>query len=263
MTLFSTIIRLLSFTLCLATSVIQSRASATNQLCKNTAQGLHYIADDSGQLCQRDKLDSTSGCCSFAQLDACLDCHQASGCCSEFEMCVSCCMKPQNEPAKRKLQAPRGNNKPETGFFNKDFDYCRAKCRTNSKSTVHENAYQSNFHHCYGSNFSPVRADLAVGNFTIVKSPQGANCNEACLGSHSKCIIEAMAQVNSCATLKQHFPCENGCAESFGEDQPAYVVPSALRMHRPGTCMVNQRLELMSCAGKHPNTQRLCPCKNR
>lgn len=31
------------------------------------------------------------------------------------------------------------------------FDYCRSLCRTNSKSTVHENAYvQQLDHHCYG-----------------------------------------------------------------------------------------------------------------
>ena len=39
---------------------------------------------------------------------------------------------------------------PETGYFSNAFDFCKAKCRTHSKSTVHENAYKSRFHHCFG-----------------------------------------------------------------------------------------------------------------
>jgi hypothetical protein len=41
--------------------------------------------------------------------------------------------------------------RPETGHWASTFEYCRNKCRTSSKSTVHENAYLSTFHHCFSA----------------------------------------------------------------------------------------------------------------
>jgi hypothetical protein len=49
---------------------------------------------------------------------------------------------------------------PETGYFTAPFDYCSAKCRTNAKSTVHENAYKSRYHHCFGSEASPAEVRI-------------------------------------------------------------------------------------------------------
>ena len=39
--------------------------------------------------------------------------------------------------------------RPETGAWADVFGYCQDRCRTSSKSTVHENAYLSASHHCY------------------------------------------------------------------------------------------------------------------
>ena len=41
--------------------------------------------------------------------------------------------------------------RPETGRWGSVFEYCRNKCRTSSKSTVHENAYLSPQHHCFSA----------------------------------------------------------------------------------------------------------------
>ncbi|KAK3249887.1 hypothetical protein CYMTET_9854 [Cymbomonas tetramitiformis] len=89
---------------------------------------------------------------------------------------------------------------------------------------------------------------------------QNENCAQVCSSHGLKCSADGLRAVNSCKILKEKFPCENGCSESFGPDQPAYVVPSALRMHQPGVCLVNQRGDMFSCDGKHPNTRRICTC---
>ena len=41
--------------------------------------------------------------------------------------------------------------RPETGSWTSAFAYCRGKCRTSSRSTVHENAYLDKQHHCFSA----------------------------------------------------------------------------------------------------------------
>jgi len=193
-----------------------------------------------------------------------------SKCCNEFESCVSCCLQPQNDATTAMKHSPRGAGKPETGLFSNPFDYCCAKCRTNAKSTVHENAYKSPYHHCFGSRAYPEGADAAkktpefnLASVSIVEGEQGQSCATACAARKTaRCVVEAIPSINNCETMKAHFQCEGGCENSFGEDQPAYVSPKALRIFRPGVCMINQRPDMMTCNGKHANTRRLCPCHN-
>lgn len=240
--------------------------------CKNSQHAEHYIADDKGQLCRRNSVDWSTGCCKFKELEACLDCDPVSGCCAEYEMCVSCCLQPSNNPETQLAISPRGANKPETGYFSTTFDYCRAKCRTNSKSTVHENAYKSEQHHCFSTADTPkeVKSTSAgantptktkrIPNYKVVLGNQGEACDKACERAGSRCVASLLGAVNNCDTMKEHFACENGCQDSFGGDQPAYVVPSALRMHQPGVCMINTRPDTLGCDNRHPNTKRLCTC---
>lgn len=42
-----------------------------------------------------------------------------------------------------------GQCRMETGKWGSPFEFCRGKCRTSSKSTVHENAYLDSYHHCF------------------------------------------------------------------------------------------------------------------
>ena len=62
--------------------------------------------------------------------------------------------------------------------------------------------------------------------------------------------------VNSCETLKQHFPCERGCTVELGLDIPNYVVDLSLATHQ--TCLIAQKQP--SCEASHPATARMCPC---
>ncbi|KAK9918118.1 hypothetical protein WJX75_001411 [Coccomyxa subellipsoidea] len=92
----------------------------TLQGCNNTIQGRWHIADSQGMLCSRDNLRPDNGCCSAGEKYSCAT--------------------------------------PETGQWANTFEYCRNKCRTSSKSTVHENAYLSTFHHCFSSSGKPTTA---------------------------------------------------------------------------------------------------------
>jgi len=243
---------------------IHTRAASLSGSCKNTVQGEHFVADDAGRVCRRATFEASTGCCKTAELDACENCDPESKCCSEFEMCVSCCLQPKNGADKMMAISPRGANKPDTGYFTNVFDYCRSKCRTNSKSTVHENAYKSLHHHCYDKAASAEVQSQELPplptQLQIVKGEQGQNCHKACARQGLSCDQASIKTINTCDKMKAHFPCENGCMDSYGGDQPAYVVPNALRMHQPGTCMINTQREIMSCEGQHANTRRLCPC---
>ena len=44
-----------------------------------------------------------------------------------------------------------GACRQETGHWPNAFEYCRGKCRTTSRSTIHENAYLDPYHHCFSS----------------------------------------------------------------------------------------------------------------
>mmetsp|Transcript_14094 Transcript_14094/g.23326 ORF Transcript_14094/g.23326 Transcript_14094/m.23326 type:complete len:283 (+) Transcript_14094:148-996(+) len=118
--------------------------------CKNTVQGKKWITDDRGYVCERADLDSAqSGCC-LSVLDyeqySCSDC--LNGCCKVYEVCVSCCLGPSQRAVVESIRTLM------TGLLFKSidnlFDYCKEKCRTNSKSVVHENSYVSDAKHCYG-----------------------------------------------------------------------------------------------------------------
>ncbi len=54
-----------------------------------------------------------------------------------------------SQPLGERRRARR--RRPETGRWGSVFEYCRGKCRTSSKSTVHENAYLSPLHHCFSA----------------------------------------------------------------------------------------------------------------
>ncbi|KAK3261764.1 hypothetical protein CYMTET_29344, partial [Cymbomonas tetramitiformis] len=88
-----------------------SVVSSSKLRCRNTVQGRFFTADDQGALCTLDKVDSTTGCCSFQELDVCKGCDASSQCCGEFEMCVSCCLQPQNEALRQISIQPRGAGK--------------------------------------------------------------------------------------------------------------------------------------------------------
>eukprot|EP00403_Amphidinium_massartii_P026855 CAMPEP_0178403690 /NCGR_PEP_ID=MMETSP0689_2-20121128/17500_1 /TAXON_ID=160604 /ORGANISM="Amphidinium massartii, Strain CS-259" /LENGTH=820 /DNA_ID=CAMNT_0020024655 /DNA_START=62 /DNA_END=2521 /DNA_ORIENTATION=- len=58
----------------------------------------------------------------------------------------------------------------------------------------------------------------------VVAAARQSSCNEACMQEGMICHPLFMQFVNSCSMLKQHFPCEQGCAHQVGKELPAYVV---------------------------------------
>lgn len=104
----------------------------------------YLIADDRGYVCSRDDWSgSPDQCCpGGAERHVCDKCDLSSGCCREFEWCVSCCLSP-NAPTIR----GRGVTK---------WVRCLDKCRTSSKSIKGGNRYASPIHHCMGKTSNAV-----------------------------------------------------------------------------------------------------------
>eukprot|EP00741_Cyanophora_paradoxa_P006554 tig00001024_g6344.t1 len=124
--------------------------------CKNTMQGQLYIADDRGRVCNREDVDwGRSECCQETPAfdkHTCKGC--ADGCCDIYEVCVSCCQKPENKESISGVWDSLGKGTLFKGI-KETFDFCALKCRTNGKSVVHENGYIDERKYCY-SKLGPV-----------------------------------------------------------------------------------------------------------
>ena len=62
--------------------------------------------------------------------------------------------------------------------------------------------------------------------------------------------------------MEKAFDCMD-CAENYGFEQPAYVIPTADHDSLPGACLVTSKPEDSTCRASHPVTKRLCPCVPR
>ncbi len=77
----------------------------------------------------------------------------------------------------------------ETGRWGSPFEYCRGKCRTSSKSTVHENAYLDSHHHCFSQS----------GKLMAVCSARACMTRHILLCRHP--VMGCMPQQDSCMTV--------------------------------------------------------------
>eukprot|EP01059_Diplonema_ambulator_P009482 TRINITY_DN19382_c0_g1_i1.p2 TRINITY_DN19382_c0_g1~~TRINITY_DN19382_c0_g1_i1.p2 ORF type:complete len:148 (+),score=14.18 TRINITY_DN19382_c0_g1_i1:1211-1654(+) len=128
--------------------------------CRNTVQGVEWVTDDNGQLCKVEDVDK-DGCCAVGKGRgySCQGCDsepksETANCCDIYETCVSCCMSPVNLHhrvdglGKRRALYPLYRKVETTDVFR----YCRARCRTSSRSVHHQNRYKRGSHlFCYGS----------------------------------------------------------------------------------------------------------------
>jgi hypothetical protein len=154
------------------------------------------------------------------------------------------------------------------------FDYCRSVCRTNSKSTVHENAYAHAVqHHCFGDAAFP-SADVArplpplpAGVF-LRAAAESESCVDACAKASpaAACAAEALPLISSCDFLLANFACEAGCeaAPAGGAHLPAYNSGSVAEASTK--CLYAAQpaggaVAAGDCAAKGANARRLCPCK--
>jgi hypothetical protein len=151
-------------------------------MCRSTVQGRHLISDDNGNtpvplscldyfsckcytifqpfltdetfpfvgyVCSALSINPWSHCCPTAgDRFSCQGCKHDLQCCNSYEYCVSCCLNPSKTKKEDVLKLKVA--KPVTaGTYTNIFDFCMGRCRHSSASVVHENAYASDFHHCF------------------------------------------------------------------------------------------------------------------
>jgi hypothetical protein len=125
--------------------------------CEHTVQSARIVADDRGRVCEWSKLDLQSSCCSAEQEQyACSTCDAQLECCSTFEYCVSCCMTPDSQQQER-IEMLLESDALLWAKVDSVFEFCVAKCRTNSASVHEHNKYRNpSLKHCYGLHPAPV-----------------------------------------------------------------------------------------------------------
>ncbi|KAJ4967671.1 hypothetical protein NE237_014372 [Protea cynaroides] len=235
------------------------------QNCRNTVQGRYLLSDDNGHVCDALSVDPWSRCCpGTGEQFSCHGCNFVSLCCNSYEYCVSCCLNPAR--TQKELALKMKIAKPMTaGTYASVFDFCAGRCRHNSESVVHENAYASDYHHCFsllsnssGNMFFNLEARLTGINVVIGR--QGESCNSVCRSKGQSCVPNKLSVLNKCELMQKYMSCKGACLASIGSDQPAIVVDDAPRHLNPGTCLYTRTQAMLSCDGSHRHTRRLCPC---
>ncbi|XP_047322083.1 uncharacterized protein LOC124925974 [Impatiens glandulifera] len=235
-------------------------------ICSTTVQGRYLISDDNGHVCDAFSVDSQSGCCpGTGEQFSCQGCNFVSQCCNSYEYCVSCCLNPKQTEKELALKVKIA--KPiSAGTYTSVFDFCIGRCRHNSESVIHENAYFSDFHHCYSlpSNSSEKsnnrQMELTLAGINIIVGRQGESCDSACKAKGQSCVSNKLKILNQCDILQKYMSCKGACLASTGADQPAEVADDAPKRLNPGACLYSKAQSKLSCDGSHPQTKRLCPC---
>ncbi|XP_017432390.1 uncharacterized protein LOC108339706 isoform X4 [Vigna angularis] len=233
--------------------------------CKTTVQGRYLLSDENGYVCNALSVNSRSRCCPpKGEKFSCHECNLLSQCCNSYEYCVSCCLNPALTSKEQVLKMKVA--KPATArTYTSVFDYCAGRCRHSSESVVHENAYISDFHHCFSlpSNSSWKNSTLIearLNGINVVVGRQGESCNSVCKSRGQLCVPNKLAVLNNCDIIQKYMSCKGSCLSSVGSDQPAEVVYDAPMHLNPGSCLYTQTVSMLSCDGLHQHTRRLCPC---
>ncbi|XP_014493013.1 uncharacterized protein LOC106755366 isoform X8 [Vigna radiata var. radiata] len=219
-----------------------------------------------GYVCNAVSVNSRSRCCPpKGEKFSCHECNLLSQCCNSYEYCVSCCLNPALTSKEQVLKMKVA--KPATArTYTSVFDYCAGRCRHSSESVVHENAYISDFHHCFslpsnsssGKNSTLIEARL--NGINVVVGRQGESCNSVCKSRGQLCVPNKLAVLNNCDIIQKYMSCKGSCLSSVGSDQPAEVVYDAPMHLNPGSCLYTETVSMLSCDGLHQHTRRLCPC---
>lgn len=233
--------------------------------CINTVQGRYLLSDDNGHVCDALSVDPQSRCCpESGKKFSCHGCNLVSQCCNSYEYCVSCCLNPAQTP--KELAVKVKIAKPITaGTYSSVFYFCAGRCRHSSESVVHENAYISEFHHCFSlpsnsSGVTEIFSELRLAGISVLVGGQGESCDSVCKSKGQSCVPGKLLVLNNCELMKKYMNCKGECIASIGADQPAEVVEDApLHLH-PGACLYTRTQAIPSCEGSHRHTRRLCPC---
>ena len=141
-----------------ANNILRKTESLT-QLCKFTKTSMNRVCDSRGMVCSRQDINGETSCCVVKALSATKQLHMCdgcqSGCCRDYESCVSCCLHPDNVA----YHSLRTYSTYQLGIpgdiletlSEDDFDWCEYVCRTSSRSVLpSENTYRSGYYrNCY------------------------------------------------------------------------------------------------------------------
>jgi hypothetical protein len=115
--------------------------------------------------------------------------------------------------------------------------------------------------HDFSGKQPPLPASITNHLKVVKASNQGESCAAACHNFNEyKCERLAFSMINTCKYLQDNFPCERGCEESYGKEQPAYMFKGAPPESLPGACLYTSKPAESTCEASHPVTTRLCPC---
>ncbi|CAD6270771.1 unnamed protein product [Miscanthus lutarioriparius] len=123
-------------------------------------------------------------------------------CCNSYEYCVSCCLNPSKIKKEDVLKLKVA--KPVTaGTYTNVFDFCMGRCRHSSASVVHENAYASDFHHCFSvqQNSSGSIESSSVSKLlgiNVVVGRPGESCSLVCKVRGQSCVPSRLSVLNKC-----------------------------------------------------------------
>ena len=185
-------------------------------------------------------------------------------------------MDPTNEADKRMIEVPRGFGKDETGYWSTPFEYCKATCRTTSRSTQHENSFIGDRRYCFTPGARPrlpvPPAPPLSKSLTMIVGEAGASCDAACRKDELECNDAHFNEINDCNTLRSMFSCEAGCGQSDNgthKEFPGYVVDGAAKHLWPAMCFSyfdNKKaadgiMMHFNCSASSESVQRLCPCE--
>lgn len=139
--------------------------------CRN--ERTHWLTVDSrAVVCESTAVDEVSGCCvgkdaRYLPWKCATMCTRS--CCTDYAMCVSCCLTRGKYRRKLPLRITKSHIVTMGAF-----DVCTFNCRTNSDSVIHENAYKSIYRFCWGKESPPVNENLHRGLFDFAQ-PQKRN----------------------------------------------------------------------------------------
>ncbi|KAG7018478.1 hypothetical protein SDJN02_20347, partial [Cucurbita argyrosperma subsp. argyrosperma] len=221
---------------------------AVNRSCRSTVQGRYLLADDSGYVCDASSFDPLSRCClgkgekfPYKSLMAHDECKSSSSVEHmdailfhnvviptnivfhaarilqglffpyQFELesknwrLSGCCLQTKREQILKIKIA-----KPSTaGTYAGVFDFCVGRCRHNSESVVHENAYRSDYHHCfslpsYSSGVNGTELEFKLNGVNVIIGRQGESCDSVCKTNGQSCIPNKLMVLNHCNIIQEH-----------------------------------------------------------
>ncbi len=267
---------------------LQEQLDAPASNCKNTRLGRLYLADSTGHVCPRASFLSSTGCCDTSNAASkrlsCETCEpELDSCCSSYEHCVSCCMRPENYGNTDLSTLTEELFRDKPFVFDSTFAFCEAACRTTSSSTLHENAFIGERRYCYrynsgrfkrpkldGTKFTSLEESSSDGRMRVVAGSEGKSCTDVCQGLHPPMACHDDSQYSSsCDEMREFFSCEAGCWEHdvgvsarphVQATYPSYISSWGPKADWPAACFPDAVLA-SACEAKVTHVQRLCLCQ--